>query len=71
MHPMHPLRLVCPTPLHMAHAGEAALFGESSSSNQAAPRYLVLDWQPEAFRDDQALALALALTLTLILTLTL
>ena len=35
------------------HAGEVAVLGESSSANQAAPRYLVLDWQPEAFRDDQ------------------
>ena len=51
---MRPMRPTRPTSLHMMHAGEAALFGECSSANQAAPRYLVLDWQPEAFRDDQA-----------------
>jgi len=34
-------------------AGEVAVLGESSPANQQAPRYLVLDWQPEAFRDDQ------------------
>jgi len=40
------------------HTGEAPVFGagSSSSSSQEAPRYLILDWQPEAFRDDQVAA---------------
>ena len=39
--------------------GEAPVFSagsSSSSSSQEAPRYLILDWQPEAFRDDQVAA---------------
>ena len=43
-------------PLHAMHAGEVALFADSATANQAAPRYLVLDWLPEAFHDDHAAA---------------
>ena len=51
-------RRLCSPSYHPMHAGEAPVFraGSSSSSSQEAPRYLILDWQPEAFRDDQVAA---------------